>query len=343
MILLLFIVLCVFLSFYLGCFDSENLTRKRVAIACFVISSIFLRILLKADYNNDYYLYYNFQIFHKPTSLLSFFINEPYLYSVYSFFKLFTPIKETVFIFMYWFNFTISTLFFVWLLLRKDIELYKKMIIFVCYYFVITYVVLRNGPVYILFALYFYYTFRNKKFNWVLITPLLHISSSLLLITFIHNYRYYFRILIILPLLLFLFVFILIPFLAAFEEFQTIISKINIYSAGMVTIGIMHKLFFIFIVLLYILGYFFYKRKILHPILVTTFLLYAVTYFINPVVAFRFSPYFIFAMMLYPLKEFFKTQKLRMLNLSTVLLFPIFVYAMFNSHRNELFMMIFNN
>ena len=81
----------------------------------------------------------------------------------------------------------------------------------------------------------------------------------------------------------------------------------------------------------------------LNPILVTTFLFYAITYFINPAVAFRFSPYFIFAMMLYPLEEVFKNKNLRMLNLATVLLFPIFVYAMFNSHRNELFMMFLKN
>ena len=343
MILLLIIVLCVFLSFYLCCFDYENLTQKRGAIVCFVLFSIFLRVLLKANLNNDYYLYYDFHIFFILSSFLSFFINEPYLYSVYSFFNFFIPTKETVFLSMYWFNFAISTSFFVWLLLRKDVEVYKKMIIFVCYYFVLTYVVLRNGPAYILFALYFYYSFRNKKFNWVLFTPLLHISSSLLLITFFHNYKYYFRILIAISVFLILFVLMLSPFLATFEEFQTILFKINIYSKGMVTIGIMHKLFFAIMVLLYVLSFFYYKRKMLNPILVTTFLFYAITYFINPAVAFRFSPYFIFAMMLYPLEEVFKNKNLRMLNLATVLLFPIFVYAMFNSHRNELFMMFLNN
>jgi hypothetical protein len=341
MILLLGTLLFTFLSYYFACLASTGTKQKILYTGLFVVFSIALRVVLDVTLNNDYYYYYDFKIFHKPTSFLSFLVNEPYLYSVYAFFTFFFDAKKEVFLAMYWFNFLITTLFFIWLLYRKDVAMWKKMILFVFHYFLFGFVVLRNGPAYMLFALYFYYTFRSKKFNWILITPLMHISSCLLLVTYFHKWKNYFKGLLFAGIFITLFFLVLKPYLASIAAFTSIVSKIEIYSQGMPVVGFMHVLFFLFIFSLFLAGFLLYRKKMFHPILVTTLLFYGVTFFINPVVAHRFSPYVIFALLLFPFDTLKNEKMVVLLNRLTILLFPIFVYTLFNTHQHQLFMDVF--
>lgn len=341
MILLLGTLLFTFLSYYFACLASTGTKQKILYTGLFVVFSIALRVVLDVTLNNDYYYYYDFKIFHKPTSFLSFLVNEPYLYSVYAFFTFFFDAKKEVFLAMYWFNFLITTLFFIWLLYRKDVAMWKKMILFVFHYFLFGFVVLRNGPAYMLFALYFYYTFRSKKFNWILITPLMHISSCLLLVTYFHKWKNYFKGLLFAGIFITLFFLVLKPYLASIAAFTSIVSKIEIYSQGMPVVGFMHVLFFLFIFSLFLVGFLLYRKKMLHPILVTTLLFYGVTFFINPVVAHRFSPYVIFALLLFPFDALKNEKIVILLNRLTILLFPIFIYTLHIAHKNKLFIDVF--
>ena len=79
----------------------------------------------------------------------------------------------------------------------------------------------------------------------------------------------------------------------------------------------------------------------LHPILITTMLFYGVAFFINPIVAHRFSPYILFALLLFPFDKLKNEKKIITLNKLTILLFPLFVYSLFNAHRTESFRNIF--
>lgn len=333
MILILTSVLLTFLSYYFACLALDNSTRKMLFLVFFLISSFLVRIVINVDLNNDYYYYYNFDIFQKPTSFLNYLLNEPYLYSVYAFFDLLIEAKKDVFLALYWFNFIINSLFFIWLLFIEDLEAWKKMLLFVLHYFLFGFVLLRNGPAYILFAMYFYYAFRDKRFDWILITPFMHISSSLMLVTYFHKWKHYFKVLLLAPIFLFLFFLIFKPFLSTIQAFESILSKINIYWQGMPVIGILHILFFLFINVLVVLGFLFYKNKMLHPILVTTILFYGITFFINPIVAHRFSPYVLFALLLFPFEKIRNDKTVVLINRLTILLFPLFVYSLFNAHR----------
>ena len=341
MILIFLLLLLIFGSYYLAALSALKSTNWTIYIGCFILFSAFLRQQIDVNLNSDYYFYYDFKIFHKPSSFLSFLLNEPYLYSVYAFFKLFIDSKKEVFLAIYWFNFVINSLFFIWLLCRTDIEMWKKILLFVLHYFLFGFVVLRNGPSYMLFAMYFYYTFRDKKFNWVLLTPFMHISSLLVLLTFFHKWRQYFKILFIIPLLIVATFILFQPFLAKIAAFDSILSKIDIYSQGMPVIGFLHILFFLFISFLVFMGFIFYKLKMLHPILITTMLFYGVTFVINPVVAHRFSPYILFALLLFPFEKMRNENLISLLNKLTVLLFPLFVYSLFNVHRTESFRNLF--
>ena len=334
-------LLLTFLSYYFACLVSADSNQKIVYISLFVVFSIALRLVLDVTLNNDYYFYYSFGIFHKPTGFLSYLLNEPYLYSIYAFFTLFLEAKKEVFLAMYWFNFLIATLFFIWLLYRKDVEMWKKMILFVFHYFLFGFVLLRNAPAYMLFAMYFYYTFRDKKFNWVLITPWMHISSCLLLVTYFHKWKNYYKAVAVVSLFIGAFFLILKPFLSSIDAFKSIVSKIDIYSQGMPVVGFMHVLFFMFISGLFLTGFLLYKKKMLHPILVTTMLFYGISFFINPVVAHRFSPYVIFALLIYPFEEISNNKIVVLLNKFSILLFPVFIYLLHIAHRKQMFVDFF--
>ncbi|MBC7845853.1 MAG: hypothetical protein H7Y10_05130 [Flavobacterium sp.] len=333
MTILLLVSFLTFVFYYLASFDSSNSKYKLPLVICFVLSSFVLRLLLRPELNNDYDLYFNFKIFQKPTSFLSIFMGEPYLYMVYAFFKLFTNDKELVFLCMYWFNFLVGTMFYVWLLTRKDVQMWKKMFLFSCYYFFFSFVLLRNGPAYILFAYYFYYVFRGRRFNWILLTPLMHMSSWLLLVTLFHDKKHYFTIFVVLFILTALSYFILFPVLSEMAAFDKIVFKINTYASGMPIVGIIHKLFFVLITILILSGGLVYKKKMLNPILVTTLVFYYVTFFINPVMGFRFSPFVFLALFLFNFEELKNEKIIRFMNLFTVLLFPCFLYALFHTHH----------
>lgn len=322
-----------FLFYYLSCFDFSN-SKKLLCIICFVICSLFLRSILSPFVNNDFYLYYNFQIFQKPTNFLSLFINEPYLYSVYAFFSFFSDDKVIVFSCLYWYNHIITTIFFIWLLKVKDVETWKKMLLFSIFYFFFAFVLLRNGPVYLLFAMFFYYNFRNIKFNYVLVTPFMHISSIIMLIVYFHkwkNYYIYFFITCILFPICFL---IFKPILQDINAFERIFLRINEYLKLYSIPGIMDWLFFIFISGLLLTGGILYKKKIFHPFIITSAFLYYITYYINPIVAFRFSPYVLFALFFMNFEESKSIKIFRIFDLLSIFLFPIFLFVLYHTHNS---------
>ncbi|MCW2119423.1 hypothetical protein [Flavobacterium sp. 7A] len=332
------ITLLTFLFYYFASLAVDKPRKQQIFILCFISSSVVLRDIINITLNNDYYLYYNFKIFHKPDGFLSFLINEPYLYCIYSIFNNFFELKSDVFLAMYWFNFLINTSFFIWILTRRDVEVFKKMILFVLYYFVLGFVVLRNGPSYILFSLFFYYTFRDFKFKWVLLTPFMHISSCVILVTYFYRNKWYYIVTMLTPIILIFLFFLFSKFLHSLPAFESILFKINYYSKGMKAIGLAHKVFFIFVCCLFLTGVFLYKERMNHPILVTTMLVYTLSFFINPSVAHRFSPYILFALLLAPFSFAKGNGKVIIVNHLTVLLFPVFLYSLFLAHKNSLFL-----
>lgn len=90
---------------------------------------------------------------------------------------------------------------------------------------------------------------------------------------------------------------VLRPYLQSIDVFRYVLVKINDYSTASVVIGYIHWLFFAFISILLLLGGTLYKKKMLHPFIVTTAIFYYVSYFVNPIVAFRFTPYILFALL----------------------------------------------
>jgi len=336
--LVFLVVFLMFGFYYLASLNSLTGIYKLLFVLFFLLASSYLRYLINPNLNKDYYLYYNFNIFQKPQEILSYFLNEPYLYLVYSFFKLFSQDKEVVFLCIYWFNFSITNLFFVWLVTRNDIQTWKKMLFFGLYYFLFAFILLRNAPVYMLFGCYFYYSFRDKNFDLVLLTPFMHISSLVILITFFHKKKNYFILLISFTLLSLLFLLVAIPALSDLMTFRRILVKTTIYFKGMLIVGFLHYLFFLLISTVVLIATFVYKKKILHPILVTTILLYYVTFLMNPIVAFRYSPYLFLAILFYKQKGYYNELLNKTLNYSSFLMILVFIYSFYDTNNLGFFL-----
>ena len=333
MSLLILLAIFIFSFYYLACFNGLKLEYKIIFIGLFLIFAITLRLIIAPELNKDYYGYFDLHNFENPEDTTSFLVSEPYLYLIYKFFEFYVPEKKTIFVLIYWFNFFFTNFFFIWLTTRLDLNVWKKMMIFVFYYFFFGFVLLRNGPVYILFAYFFYYSFRNQKFNKILFTPFMHLSALSLIITLFHKNKYYLKFfLAILFLLLPVFLIYVIPLLNDLIAFQNSMNKVDSYSQSSEVVSIFHILYFGFISLFLSITLVIYKKKAFHPILITVSLFYYISFFVNPVLGFRFSPYVIMAVLLFSFKDVKMSQWNKYLDLVSFLMLPYFIFTLIDTH-----------
>jgi len=334
MIATIILISILFFNYYFLCQNHIKIQNKYTYVIFFILFSVFLRTIIPTKINKDYAGYFELYNFDNPDNLVSLLISEPYLYGLYNFFQLFTSNKQIVIESIYWFNFFISLYFYIWLAFRKDVYPWKKIVIFVFYYFLTSYVVLRNAPVYFIYAYFFYYSFRYVKYKKIFLTPLMHLSSVPLLILLLYNSKRYFKYLfsalvIIIPIL----ITIVLPIIESVNEIKTPLDKVDVYAEGMVEVGIFHKAYFCFITGILIIGWLNIKEKIYHPLIITTFIIYYISFFINPVIGFRFSPYIILAILLNNFKSNFNIPGLtKFLNFIIIILLPYFIFTFIDTH-----------
>ncbi len=335
MIVTIILISILFFNYYLLCQNHIKIHNKLIYVIFFIFLSVFLRTIIPTEINKDYVGYFELYNFENPENLVSFLISEPYLYLMYNFFELFTSNKRINIECIYWFNLLISLYFYIWLAFRKDIELWKKVVIFVFYYFLTSYVVLRNAPVYFIYSYFFYYGFRSLKYNKIIFTPLMHISSvPLLLLIFYKSKRYYKYLFSALVIVIPILITIVLPIIESVEEIKSSLDKADAYAEGMTEVGVFHKIYFCFISVIFIVGWINYKEKVLHPLIITTFLIYYISFFINPVIGFRFSPYVIFAILLNNFKGNYNFPAItKVLNLIIILLLPYFIFTFIDTHH----------
>lgn len=331
--LIIVLTILMFLFYYLASFNTSKLEHNWIFVICFFISACLLRIVINPNLNKDYYGYYDIHNFENPKDLISFFLSEPYLYLIYKFFEFFIFDKQNIFIGIYWFNFFLTNFFFIWLVTRKDIVIWKKILLFVFYYFLFAFVLLRNGPVYILFAYFFYYSYRNKRFLKILLTPFMHLSALALMIILFQKNKHYLKFFftIILFFIPFLFFYVL-PILSNVMALQGSMSKVDSYSEGIDNVSVFHRIYFIFMTIVVLITIWFYKKQIFNPILITTALFYYISYVINPVIGFRFSPYVFFAILLFKFDGDYNSRVVKNLNVASFLLMPYFIFTLFDTH-----------
>lgn len=331
--MILITTILVFISYYLSSLNSVRLEYKVVFIFGFLFFGTALRAIINPELNNDYYGYFDIHNFETPENFLTFIFSEPYLLIVFKFFSLFSTNKQIIFLEIYWFNFIITNVFFLWLATRKDIVLWKKIMIFVFYYILFGFVLLRNGPVYMLFACFFYYSFRNRNYIKILITPFMHMSAMALIILLFHKRKYYLKILFFVILgMIPIFIFFVMPVLSEVEAIKSSMSKVDSYSEELESVSIFHKVGLLFTTIIVLIAIFVYRKKAMNPIFITTILFYYITYLINPIMGFRFSPYLFLSILLFDFEGAYSTRLVRNFNIMSFFLIPYFIFTLYNSH-----------
>lgn len=335
MTLTIIFISILFFNYYFLCQNHIKYQNKVFYLLSFIILSIVLRLLIPTVTNKDYTGYYELYNYDNPENILSFLISEPYLFILYKFFELFTSNKRVIIECIYWFNLLISLYFYIWLAFRKDIELWKKVVIFVFYYFLTSYIVLRNAPVYFIYSYFFYYSFRAIQYRKIFFSPFMHLSSAPFLLLLFYKSKNYFKYLS-LALLLFIPVlfFVVFPIIDSIEELQQSLNKVDAYTEGESEVGVFHKIYFCFITLLFIINWLNIKKKLFHPLIITTFIIYYISFFINPVIGFRFSPYIILVLLLNNFEGKYNFPALtKVLNLIIILLLPYFIFTFIDTHH----------
>lgn len=163
----------------------------------------------------------------------------------------------------------------------------------------------------------------------------MHISSvPLLLLIFYKSKRYYKYLFSALVIVIPILITIVLPIIESVEEIRSSLDKADAYAEGMTEVGVFHKIYFCFISGIFIVSWINYKKKVLHPLIITTFLIYYISFFINPVIGFRFSPYVIFAILLNNFKGIYNFPAItKALNLIIILLLPYFIFTFIDTHH----------
>jgi hypothetical protein len=334
MIIVISLITLIFFNYYFLCKNYSKPGNKFIFGFFFVFISIILRLLIDTSSSKDYFGYFELYNFDDTAGITSFLVSEPYLYLLYKFFGIFFGDKSVILDCIYWFNLFLCIYFFVWLAFRDDLELWKKITIFAFYFFLFSFVVLRNAPVYIIYSYFFYYSFRAVKYKITIITPFIHLSSLPLLFLLFYKEKNYFKYLVIV-LIIFSTLLILkyIPIIESIEVLQSTLSKFDVYLEEMEEISLSHQIFFGFISSILLLSWGFFRKQIFHPIIITTFLIYYFSYFINPVIGFRYSPYVILAILLTNFESKYEIKSLtEILNNVIIVLLPYFIYTYYDTH-----------
>jgi hypothetical protein len=144
-------------------------------------------------------------------------------------------------------------------------------------------------------------------------------------------FKYLFLALILFIPILFI---VVLPIIDSIEELQQSLNKVDAYTEGGSEVGVFHKIYFCFITLLFIFSWLNIKKKLFHPIIITTFIIYYISFFINPVIGFRFSPYIILVLLLNNFEGKYNFPALtKVLNLIIILLLPYFIFTFIDTHH----------
>lgn len=332
MVAIISVSILIFLFYFLASFNTSDARNRLVFIGFFVLCSFLLRFMISPELNKDYFGYFDLFDFTLPQNVLSAILGEPYLKILHVFFTLFTEDKSVVFLCIYWFNLAVANAFFIWIVTRKDIQMWKKIILFSFFYFLFAFVLIRNAPVYLLFAMYFYYSFRKVNFNWVLVTPFIHISSIAVLVTYFHKRKNYYTLFFIFSVIVTLLLVFLLPKVSNSFAVEMTMSKVSAYSAEMDVVSVFHKVYFVFIFFVIITTAFVYKKQMLHPIIVTTIILYYISFAVNPIAGFRFAPYLLFSILLFNYTGTYHRQLTQIFNLTSFFMLPYFIYTLIDTH-----------
>lgn len=323
--ILLFIV---FLFYYVLCKTCNHLKYFNLLAVLFFCVSLLLRLYVNIKDNADFggYSLWEFTPLEINFSLL---FSEPWFYALVNFFHNITDDGLVALEIVYYINFFLSTIFFIWVASKTDIAQWKKVLFFTMFYILFTYTTLRNTPAYILVGLSFYAVQRGKKKYVGFLSFLAHTSSIPAISATVLGFRK--------PsakfLALLIFFSIIASYILQLPELSHISDKYDVYSVSDSNTGssIFHLIYFG--VLLSITIFLFVKNKpyVYNNIYIFIFSLYLAMFFQSSVMGFRFSVYLIIFLCLHPYIK--KPNRLdSIFNRLSLILVGYFIYTFYANH-----------
>ncbi len=277
-------------------FLSLNIRKdyKNTFLLLFLIVGIVCKFSLKIENLPDFIVYYDLldpDLFEATNFKL--FFTEPYFFSV-SYFLQFILDKKDTLEFFYFFNFIIANAFFVWLAYLKDIDAWKKYLLFTLYFPLFAFVLLRNTPAYILVSILFYSLNKNRYKKIAILSFLSHLSSiPALMASFFKNKKINLFALPIIIISIFLFNLLLSSEnFILFNKFQ---SYQNNETYGQ---NIFHKIYFAGITILISYLLVFFKNHFLNYSFIFLILIYFLLQNVSSIMGFRYSIYIILYILL---------------------------------------------
>jgi hypothetical protein len=294
MINTIFFVLISIIYFFL----SQNIKnqKKYILLFLFISVSLFFRFLIPNERIPDFstytdVLYNNVSL---PISIVDFYYEPYYLLLSKS---LIRWISVPQLLNFYYFSlFSISLIFFSWLSFLNDISPWKKYLLFNLFYILFTFVLLRNGIAYMIFATYFYLLYKCKNVYFQITSFLFHLSSYIVLFfsLFISKKINYYIILVVLVLLasiLFLY----------FNDSSFLYAKFYDYKANGYGYNYKaHNFIFVISLMIFCIVFFFFKDCLNNYFFFLMVILYVIFFCLNPVMGFRFSFYIYLYLLMNP-------------------------------------------
>ncbi|PHR73270.1 MAG: hypothetical protein COA67_03665 [Lutibacter sp.] len=281
----LLLIILVFSTYYFAAISNKRLQIYKILL--FVVVSLILRTTVPFEISADYNLYTSMSYELSINELFkNFGINI-----IYQGFFYFTESKILSVHLFFWFNFIISTVFYVWLL-KTSIKFYKKIAIFSITYFLFTYILLKNGMAYELVFIFFYlYINKNRTYLSILFAPILFHFSSIVVI-FSHLTIYINTKKRVIGLIIG--IVILLLFKSDYISSSLFLDKINRYSKHAYNFSLYDFLWLIFLISCFITTI--RKTKLNKNLLQVNILLftaYILAYITNPAPAYRMSLYYL--------------------------------------------------
>ena len=282
-----------FILYFLSSIVNNKIVKITLAFL-FGVSTLALRFFVQNSQLHDYDSYFSVIGSIEPEFSFKILLTEPYYFQLVNYIHKYFSAQFSINVF-YGINYIFTTSFFIWILFVKNINPWKKVLLFSLFYYLLAYLLLRNTLAYIALA-YLFYKINFKEVNSLSFFAFFSHLSSLPALFFSGFKNKKGDMWLVISMVLYLFLFSIIIKVEAFQLYEKYSSYQDSTEFGF---SIFHKIYFFgFLAINFIL--FFYDRKMIFnysylPLLVT----YIILQISNGVMGYRFSIYLIFYLLLF--------------------------------------------
>jgi EpsG family len=290
------LVLSIFLSYFVLS-NQKNVEWKICMLFLFIILTFCYKLTVNISSMPDYDGYIQSIGVDNTTNWFMLLFSEPYFFQIINLLTRYYSEGSSI-VFFYEVNYVITLFFFCWVAFRKDISTWKKVLLFSLYYYLFSYVLLRNTIAYVLTGLLFYFMHKEKYLKISIFAFLAHLSCLPILIFSAFKNRRSDRVLIVIMSLYIIFFFVIINLNIITPDLN---EKLYTYQSSQeYGKSIFHKMYFYILLGINYILFRYQKNVFFNYTYILIFFTYLAIQYISPVMGFRFSIYLIIYILLNP-------------------------------------------